>query len=98
MAPREPSVPLNRVPAWEGSPSSGAGAGARVDAVTTSGPGKLFFLSFTAKCKETSWILETPASFLRSKKQSFKSSYSCRFKRGNTKFTLQIGMNSWEIT
>lgn len=45
------------VAAWEGSPSRGAEAGTQVDAVSISGPGKLFFPSFTTKGKKMTCMI-----------------------------------------
>lgn len=41
-------------------------------------------------------VVGSQVSYLRLKKQSFKSSYSCLFSRGNTEVILQIGRNHGE--
>lgn len=86
----------------QGPPDRGSGAGARGDAGPASGPGKLFF-PFMTKGKMLCMILVqlivvvgSQVSYLRLKKQSFKSSYSCLFSRGNTEVILQIGRNHGE--
>lgn len=54
IAPPEPSIILDHALSLLGKalPSSGSEVGAWVDAVSTSGPGKPFFPSFTTKGKE----------------------------------------------